>query len=51
MKRVLLLIPKGAEVFELAAFYDILGWASAEGSEPIEVVTVIDSRESWEVWA
>ena len=39
MKRVLLLIPKGAEVFELAAFFDVLGWASAEGSEPIEVVT------------
>ena len=39
MKRVLLLIPKGAEVFELAAFYDVLGWASAEGSEPIEVIT------------
>lgn len=29
----------GVEVFELAAFFDILGWASAEGSEPIEVVT------------
>lgn len=39
MKRVLLLIPKGAEVFETAAFLDVLGWASAEGSEPIEVVT------------
>ena len=39
MKRVLLLIPKGVEVFELATFYDVLGWASAEGSEPIEVVT------------
>jgi len=39
MKRVLLLIPKGAEVFETAAFFDVLGWASAEGSEPIEVVT------------
>ena len=39
MKRVILLIPKGAEVFETAAFFDVLGWASAEGSEPIEVVT------------
>jgi 4-methyl-5(b-hydroxyethyl)-thiazole monophosphate biosynthesis len=39
MIRVLLLIPKGAEVFETAAFFDVLGWASAEGSEPIEVVT------------
>lgn len=39
MKRVLLLIPKGAEVFEVAAVFDVLGWASAEGSEEIEVVT------------
>jgi 4-methyl-5(b-hydroxyethyl)-thiazole monophosphate biosynthesis len=40
MKRVLLLIPRGAEVYEVAAFFDVLGWASAEGSEEIEVVTV-----------
>ncbi len=40
MKRVLLLIPEGAELFETAAFFDVLGWASAEGSEPIQVVTV-----------
>jgi len=39
MKRVLLLIPHGAEVFETAAFIDVLGWASVEGCEPIEVVT------------
>lgn len=39
MKRVLLLIPHGAEVFETAAFIDVLGWASFEGCEPIEVVT------------
>jgi 4-methyl-5(b-hydroxyethyl)-thiazole monophosphate biosynthesis len=39
MKRVLLLIPKGAEVFETAAFFDVIGWASLEGTEPIEVVT------------
>lgn len=39
MKRVLLLVPRGAEVFETAAFLDVLGWASLEGSEPIEVVT------------
>jgi len=38
-KRVLLVIPKGAEVFETAAFFDVLGWASAEGREPIEVIT------------
>lgn len=40
MKRVLLLVPKGAEVFETAAFFDVLGWATLEGKEPIEVVTV-----------
>jgi 4-methyl-5(b-hydroxyethyl)-thiazole monophosphate biosynthesis len=39
MKRVLLLIPHGAEVYETAAFHDVLGWASAEGCETIEVVT------------
>ena len=45
MKKVLLLIPKGAEVFETAAFFDVLGWASAEGSEPIDVVTAgLDSE-------
>jgi protein deglycase len=40
MKRVLLLIPKGAEILETASFIDVLGWASACGSEPIETVTV-----------
>jgi len=39
MKRVLVLIPHGAEVYETAAFIDVLGWASLEGSEEIEVVT------------
>jgi 4-methyl-5(b-hydroxyethyl)-thiazole monophosphate biosynthesis len=39
MKRVLLLIPRGAEIYETAAFFDVLGWASESGSEPIEVVT------------
>ena len=45
MKRVLLLVPKGAEVFETAAFFDVFGWASLEGAEPIEVVTVGLERE------
>lgn len=40
MKKVVLLIPKGTEVFEMAAFFDVFGWASTEGSEPIEVTTV-----------
>ncbi len=39
MKRVLVLIPHGAEVYETAAFIDVLGWASLEGSEEIKVVT------------
>jgi 4-methyl-5(b-hydroxyethyl)-thiazole monophosphate biosynthesis len=39
MKRVLVVIPHGAEVYETAAFIDVLGWASLEGSEEIEVVT------------
>ncbi len=45
MKKVLLLVPKGAEVFETAAFFDVLGWASLEGDEPIEVVTAGLERE------
>jgi 4-methyl-5(b-hydroxyethyl)-thiazole monophosphate biosynthesis len=39
MKRVLLLIPHGAEVYETAAFIDVLGWASLEGKEEIKLVT------------
>ena len=31
--------PDPVLIFETAAFFDVLGWASAEGSEPIEVVT------------
>jgi 4-methyl-5(b-hydroxyethyl)-thiazole monophosphate biosynthesis len=45
MIRVLLLIPNGAEVFETAAFLDVLGWADAEGSQPIEVITCGLQRE------
>ncbi len=40
MKRVLLLLCDGVEIFEAAAFHDVLGWASEYGSEPIEVVPV-----------
>jgi len=39
MKRVLILLSDGFEAFEAAAFTDVLGWASAFGEEPIEVVT------------
>jgi 4-methyl-5(b-hydroxyethyl)-thiazole monophosphate biosynthesis len=40
VKRVLLLLCKGAEVYEAAAFYDVLGWSGDCGGEPVEVVTV-----------
>jgi 4-methyl-5(b-hydroxyethyl)-thiazole monophosphate biosynthesis len=40
MRRLLLLIPRGAEILETAAFFDVFGWANAEGRQPIEVVTV-----------
>jgi len=39
MKRALLLMCEGVEVYEAAAFYDVLGWSGAEGFEPVEVVT------------
>jgi len=40
VKRVLLLLCDGVEIFEAAAFHDVLGWASEYGSEPVEVVPV-----------
>lgn len=40
MKRVLLLLCKGFEIYEAAAFYDVLGWSKEYGSEKVEVVTV-----------
>ena len=45
MKRVLLLIPNGAEVYETSAFFDVLGWANESGDTPIEVVTAGTTRE------
>ncbi len=38
-KKVLLLLAEGFEAFEAGAFTDVLGWASAFGTEPIEVIT------------
>lgn len=38
MKRVLLLLADGVELFEAAAFTDVLGWADTFGSERIECV-------------
>lgn len=40
MKKVLLLLCDGTEIFEAAAFYDVLGWTGIEGTEPVKVVTV-----------
>lgn len=40
MKKVSLLLCKGFELYEAAAFYDVLGWSGAYGSETVEVVTV-----------
>lgn len=40
MKQVLLLLCKGVEIYEAAAFYDVLGWSGAEGGEVVKVVTV-----------
>lgn len=39
MKRVLLFLPNGFEVFEAAAFIDVLGWADTHGTTRIELVT------------
>jgi 4-methyl-5(b-hydroxyethyl)-thiazole monophosphate biosynthesis len=40
MKRVLLLLCEGTEIFEAAAFYDVLGWSGAHGAGPVQVITV-----------
>lgn len=40
MKQVLLLLCKGVEVYEAAAFYDVLGWSGEYGIEAVKVVTV-----------
>jgi protein deglycase len=45
VKRVLLLLCDGVEIFEAAAFHDVLGWASEYGSEAVEVVPVGVRRE------
>jgi len=40
MKQVLLLLCKGVEIYEAAAFYDVLGWSGTHGTEAVKVVTV-----------
>ena len=44
MKKVLILLANGFEIYEAAAFIDILGWATVFGSEPIEIVTAGSSE-------
>ena len=39
MQQVLLLLCKGVEIYEAAAFYDVLGWSGAYGAETVRVVT------------
>ncbi len=45
MKRVLLLVPKGVELYEMSAFYDVFGWAALEGLEPVELVCAGPEKE------
>ena len=40
MKKVLLLLCKGVEIYEAAAFYDVLGWSGTYGTEAVKTVTV-----------
>lgn len=40
MKQILLLLCKGVEIYEAAAFYDVLGWSGAYGREAVRAVTV-----------
>ncbi len=37
MKNVLLLVCNGTEMYEAAAFFDVLGWAGSEGDTAVEV--------------
>lgn len=39
MKKVLLLLCQGVELYEAAAFHDVLGWSGTYGSEEVQVVT------------
>ncbi|MFH2130019.1 MAG: DJ-1/PfpI family protein, partial [bacterium] len=46
MKQVLLLLLKGTEIFEAAAFYDVIGWTRFHGLEPVNVVTAALENET-----
>jgi 4-methyl-5(b-hydroxyethyl)-thiazole monophosphate biosynthesis len=45
MKTVLLLLCKGVQVYEAAAFHDVLGWPEESGRGPVRVVTVGSEQE------
>lgn len=45
MKKVLILLANGFELYEASAYIDVLGWASVFGPEPIEVVTAGTSKQ------
>ena len=45
MIRVLVILPNAFEVFEAAAFIDVLGWANHYGDTPIETVTAGTAAE------
>ncbi len=45
MKKVLLLLNKGVEIFEAAAYFDVMGWANEYGNETIELRTAALSKE------
>ncbi len=40
MKRVLMLLENGVEPLEMAAFTDVMGWATLLENEAIEVIDV-----------
>jgi protein deglycase len=40
MKQVLLLLCKGVEIYEAAAFYDVMGWSGTYGTEAVKVATL-----------
>lgn len=40
MKRILMLVANGVEPLEMAAFTDVMGWATLTGKEKIELVDV-----------
>lgn len=40
MKKILLLLCQGVEIYEAAAFFDVFGWANTYGDGPVKTTTV-----------